>query len=208
MRSLLVLITCMLVLSFFGSMTSRGEPSSGGVSSSPVVCKQDRASMAWCFTNARRKTSNSEKKSSMHQRAIFLVLPVKFRIHFKDSWFVRMVDRVLSIYGRSRNSFQTIARHSRCVVSFPLLASVRVQKQYPIVFVVSSGCCNNAQFIWKSKSFARLSCAQKLKKAKGPVVTIKYSFVNSRTSTSFRWEVQIMLDGIFAAWRSVAQQSE
>lgn len=61
-----------------------------------------------------------------------------------------MLNRWSFNYGRKRRMAHTIARHSRWVVSYRFLESVRERNQCPIGLVESSGClCSMTQLIWK-----------------------------------------------------------
>lgn len=125
MSSLLALMTGRLVWSLSASIPSRGRLSSCEVSSWPVACRRYSESVAWCSTFARWGTSESNLHSQRRQLASLLLLSASIRNHFKESWFLRMINLVPYKYGRCGTSAQRIARRSRCVMSRLRLASVR-----------------------------------------------------------------------------------
>lgn len=115
---LLTLMTSMLVLPSFATITSKNKLSSSCAKSSLAVFKQDSASAAEYVMPAWWMAPKSNSKSRRREHAPFLVQYVKFRIHFRELWSVRMINRVLSRKGCSRSTVQTITMYFCCVVSF------------------------------------------------------------------------------------------
>lgn len=121
------------------SIASIEGPSPSDVRSSPAVYRRDSASAAWCFILALWTMSNSYSNRLRRQLARLSLLSVRSRTDFREPGSFLLVNLVFFRYGPNRLAAHTIARHSRCVVSYRRFASVNDLDQYPIGFNVFSG---------------------------------------------------------------------
>lgn len=71
---------------------------------------------SWCFLPARWTTVKLNKyKQSCFHRASRPELSYRFKIHLSETWSVRIVNRILSRYGRGSTTAQIFARNFICV---------------------------------------------------------------------------------------------
>lgn len=130
-----------LLFPSYSSIASEDKSLSSGVVFSFNKQSLKSAFVAWCFIPTRYKTSNWNSYSQRCYCSNWPVLSVKFRIHFNESWLVRVVNPAPSRSVSRSNTVDIIARHSFFVLLHLRSASGRDLDQYQIGFGVSSCCC-------------------------------------------------------------------
>lgn len=122
------------------SIFSSGISFSGGLVSLPLVASCDNASAAWCLLSAPRAALNSCSDNRRRYGASQFIIFTKVMIHSSVSWSVRIVNRWLSKYDRTERRAHAIARHTRWVVAYCILASVSQWENCLFGLVVSCSC--------------------------------------------------------------------
>lgn len=105
-----------------------------------VRCQENK-STAWISFPSLWTTCNFIVESCTHMRGSRSVLPERLRIHFNETWSVRIVDLVPLRLDTKSSTDRTDESYFLCVVLILRPASVRDLGKYPIRFVDMSGRC-------------------------------------------------------------------